>query len=85
MIAGGIDMLAYRFETKVSESGLVKIPQEILDKVKDRFVEVVILQDESMNRKDKTDFRHLRGKYKGYLSTTEEFSRRKASEKEKDL
>jgi len=78
-------MLAYRFETKVSESGLVKIPQEILDKIRHCSVEIVILQDESMDRKDKTDFRHLRGKYKGYLSTTEEFSRRKASEKEKEL
>lgn len=77
-------MLAYRFETKVSESGLVKIPQEILDKIKHHSVEIVILQDESMNGKTKGDFRHLRGKYKGYLSTTEEFSRRKASEKEKE-
>jgi hypothetical protein len=82
---GGIDMLAYKFETRISESGLVKIPQEILDKVKDHLVEVVIFQDESMSRKGKSDFRHLRGKYKGYLSTTEEFSRRKASEKEKEL
>jgi hypothetical protein len=77
-------MLAYRFETKVSESGLVKIPQEILDKIKDHFVEIVILQSELTDQQRKTDIRSLMGKYKGYLSTTEEFSRRKASEKEKE-
>ena len=81
----GSNMLAYKFETEISESGLVKIPQEILDKIKHHFVEIVILEDEVTHRKGKNDFRQLRGKYKGYLSTTEEFSRRKACEKEKDL
>ena len=78
-------MLAYRFETEVSESGLVKIPQEILDKVKNHFVEVVILRSEPAVGNGKDNIRRLRGKYKGRLSTTEEFSRRKSAEKEKDL
>lgn len=79
-------MLAYRFETKVSESGLVRVPEEILDKVKDRVVEIVILEeDESRKGRSEDIVQRLRGKYKGCLSTTEEFSKAKALEKEKEL
>lgn len=78
-------MLAYKFETEVSESGLVKIPQEILDQVKNRLVEVVILQDEITDQRSRNDIRSLMGKYRGCLSTTDEFSRRKTLEKEEDL
>ena len=78
-------MLAYKFETEISESGLVKIPQEILDKIRHHIVEVVILEDESTDQQGENDIRSLMGKYKGCLSTTDEFSKRKAYEKEKDL
>ena len=78
-------MLAYKFETEISESGLVKIPQEILDRIKYRLVEVVIFEDELIDQQGESDIRSLMGKYKGCLSTTEEFSRRKASEKEKEM
>jgi len=78
-------MFAYKFETEVSETGLVKIPQEILDKIKHRLVEIVILQDEIITQQSKNSIRELMGKYKGCLSTTDEFSKRKGLEKEKDL
>jgi len=82
-------MLAYKFETEISESGLIEIPREILDKIKQHLVEIVILEngveDELTDRKIRDDIERLRGKYKGYLSTTEEFSKMKAYEKEKDL
>ena len=78
-------MLAYKFETEISESGLVKIPQEILDKIRHHIVEVVILEDGSTDQQGENDIRSLMGKYKGCLSTTDEFSKRKALEKEKDL
>jgi hypothetical protein len=79
------EMLAYKFETEISESGLLKIPEEILDKVKHRSVEVVILQDESVDQEGENDFRALMGKYKGCLSTADEFSMNKSLEKEKDM
>ena len=78
-------MLAYKFEAEISESGLVKIPAEILDKIKHHFVEVVILQDEPADQQSEDDIQALMGKYKGCLSTTDEFSRGKALEKEKDM
>ena len=78
-------MFAYKFETEVSESGLVSIPREILDKVKNCLVEIVILKNELTEQQGEINLRSLMGKYKGCLSTTDEFSKRKALEKEKDL
>ena len=78
-------MLAYKFQTEVSESGVVKIPQEILDKIKHNSVEIVIFQNEPADQKGENDLRSLMGKYKGCLSTTEEFSKRKAVEKQKEM
>lgn len=78
-------MLAYKFETEISESGLVKIPQEILDKVKHHLVEIVIFQDEQASQQNENNIRALMGKYKGCLSTADDFSRGKALEKERDM
>lgn len=78
-------MLAYKFETEISESGLVRIPQDILDKIKHHLVEVVILQDEQTSQQSENNIRALMGKYKGCLSTTDDFSRGKALEKERDM
>ncbi len=75
-------MLAYKFEAEISESGLVKIPKEILGKIKRHFVEVIILQDEPTDQQSEDDIQALMGKYKGCLSTTDEFSGQKAVEKE---
>ena len=78
-------MLAYKFETEISESGLLRIPEEILAKVKHHSVEVVILQDESTTQQSADDLRSLMGKYKGSLSMADEFSMNKSLEKERDM
>lgn len=78
-------MFAYKFDIKIPESGLVKIPQDILDKVKYHSVEIVILRNDSVEQTDEDTIQLMMGKYKGCLSTTEEFSKHKALEKEMEL
>ena len=78
-------MLAYKFKTEIPESGTVRIPQEILDKIRNESVEIVIFQNSATAQEDADGIRSMMGKYRGSLSTTSEFSRRKTHEKEKDL
>ena len=78
-------MLAYKFETEIPESGLLEIPQEILDKIKHLMVEIVILRNDSIAQTNGDVISSLMGKYKGCLSTTDEFSKCKTLEKEMEL
>ena len=78
-------MPAYRFQVEIPASGIIKLSEEILSRLNNRVVEIVI---SDVEKKGKTSFdaiKALRGKYKGALSSTDEFSKRKASEKELDF
>lgn len=78
-------MSAYRFQLEIPNSGIIKLPEEILSQLSNRFVEIVIFNFEEKGKISFDAIKALRGKYKGSLSSTDEFSKRKALEKELDF
>ena len=78
-------MLAYRFQSKIPDSGIIKLPEEILNQLGNCSVEIVIFNSEEKGKISFDAIKSLRGKYKGALSSTDEFSKRKAFEKELDF
>jgi len=78
-------MSAYRFQLEIPGSGIIKLPEEILSQLSNRLVEIVIFNSEEEDKISFDAIKALRGKYKGALSSTDEFSKRKALEKELDF
>ena len=70
-------MPAYRFQSKIPDSGVIKLPEEILSQLNDRFVEIVIFDSEEKSKISFDVIKALRGKYNGALSSTDEFSKTK--------
>lgn len=64
----------------VYENGMLR-PLEPIEPRNDQTFLVTILNTEAMQRRTRQPLTGLRGKYQGYLSTSDEFARGKASEK----
>ncbi|MFB3040858.1 MAG: hypothetical protein ACE1ZS_03500 [Candidatus Poribacteria bacterium] len=72
-----------RFQTVIPQTGIVHIPKYLLQDFVGHLTEIVL---QEVDQKDKSSYiKSLRGKYRHALSSTEEFSRRKASEKALEL
>jgi len=80
---GDIFMKTDSFQTVIPESGMIQIPQHILENVVGHLTEIVIQEVDEEEKRSKV--RSLRGKYRHVLSSTEEFSRRKVHEKGLEL
>ena len=80
---GDISMKVDSFQTVIPKSGLIQIPQHILENVVGHLTEIVIQEVDEEEKCSK--IRSLRGKYRHALSSTEEFSRRKTYEKGLEL
>ena len=76
-------MKAYSFQTIIPKSGMIQIPQHVLENFVGHLTEIVI--QEVDEKKTSSKIRLLRGKYRHVLSSTEEFSRRKAHERGLEL
>jgi predicted DNA-binding antitoxin AbrB/MazE fold protein len=64
----------------VYENGMLR-PLEPIEPQSDRIYLVTILDADTVQRRTKQHASDLRGKYRGYLSTSEEFAHSKANEK----
>ncbi len=78
-----IRMKFQTFQVKIPETGMLEIPREILKGFAGRVAKIVIVEVE--HTKPSGRFRSLRGKYKGSLSTTDEFAARKTAEKKLEI
>ena len=65
----------------VYENGVLR-PLEPIEPRGDQIYLVTILDTEAMQRRMRPAVEGLRGKYRGYLSTADEFARSKTSEKD---